>query len=118
VKRVLLVDDDHELAELLALELRRGGYTVHCADGLLNALEISAEEATFDALITDLHLPDADGTAVAEALGIPIKLALTGSSDPSDRQRLVAAGFASVLVKPLSGKQLLAALTQSLSAAP
>lgn len=110
-----MVDDDRELAELMARELQRAGHTVICADSLLNALEVSAEEAPFEVLITDLHLPDADGTAVAEALGIPIKLALTGSSAASDRQRLLAAGFCAVLVKPLSGKQLLEALNQSLS---
>lgn len=115
--RVLLVDDDRELCELLGAQLTRAGYEVSVADSLLAALQVASEEAPFDALITDLHLPDADGSAVAEALGVPIKLALTGSSSKEDAQRLLAAGFAAVLVKPLSGKQLVEALTRSLTAA-
>ena len=98
--RVLLVDDDRDLAELLASQLAREGYAVCVADSLLSAQQVASEEDPFDILITDLNLPDADGEAVAQALGIPIKLALTGSSSTADAKRLMAAGFAAVLVKP------------------
>ncbi len=114
MKRVLLVDDDADLSELLATQLRRAGYEVSMADSLHNALEVTSREAVFDVLITDLNLPDADGAAVAKALGVPIKLALTGSSSPADAKRLLADGFAAVLVKPLSGKQVVEALTHLL----
>lgn len=115
--RVLLVDDDVDLAELLAEALTRGGYDVRCADSLFDALAVTRAEAPFDVLITDLHLPDADGAAVAKALAVPVTLALTGSTAPADAQRLLAEGFAAVLVKPLSGLQLLEALSRSLAAA-
>jgi CheY-like chemotaxis protein len=113
MKRVLLVDDDRDLAELLAGQLTRAGYDVRWADSLFGALEVAGEETPFDVLVTDLNLPDADGAAVAEALGVPIKLALTGSSSAADSKRLLAAGFAEVLVKPLTGKQLVEALSRS-----
>ena len=112
--RVLLVDDDRDLAEMLGAQLTRAGYEVRTADSLLSALEVAGEEAPFDALITDLNLPDADGSAVAEALGVPVKLALTGSGSAEDVKRLLAAGFAAVLAKPLTGKQLVEALARSL----
>jgi CheY-like chemotaxis protein len=115
--RVLLVDDDRDLSELLAAQLTWAGYQVRTTDSLLSALQAASEEAPFNVLITDLHLPDADGSAVAEALGVPIKLALTGSSSAADSKRLLAAGFAAVLIKPLSGKQLLEALKRSLEEA-
>ena len=115
--RVLLVDDDRELSELLEAQLNRAGYQARCADSLLSALTIAAEEPPFDVLITDLNLPDADGAAVAEALAVPIKLALTGSSFAADEQRLKAAGFAAVLVKPLSAKHVIEAVERSLGAA-
>ena len=100
------MDDDLDLSELLAGQLIRSGYEVHCADSLFSALQVSAEEGPFDVLVTDLNLPDADGAGVAEALGVPIKLALTGSSSADDKKRLLAAGFAAVLVKPLTSTQL------------
>lgn len=114
--RVLLVDDDRELAELLAAQLTRGGYEVRVADSLFSALEVATVEPPFDVLVTDLHLPDADGSAVGEALGVPVKLALTGSSSAQDEKSLLAAGFAAVLTKPVTGKQLGEALARSLEA--
>ena len=117
MKRVLLVDDDRELSELLAAQLTRGGYAVCFADSLLSAMTGASEEAPFDVLVTDLYLPDADGAAIAEALGVPIKLALTGSGAPADAERLLAAGFAEVLVKPVSGPKLLDAISRSLKTA-
>lgn len=113
--RVLLVDDDHDLSELLGAQLTRAGYEVRVADSLFTALEVAGEEEPFDVLVTDLNLPDADGTSVGEALGVPIKLALTGSSSAEDVKRLLAAGFFEVLTKPMTGKQLVEALKRSLT---
>ncbi len=115
--RVLVVDDDRDLSELVAAQLKREGFEVSLADSLLGALQVASEEDPFDVLITDLHLPDADGDSVAEALGVPIKLALTGSSSAADAQRLLAAGFSEVLIKPLTGVELVEALRRSLEAA-
>ena len=112
--RVLLVDDDEDLCELVAAQLTRAGFEVAVADSLRSALEVASEQKPFDVLITDLHLPDADGAMVAQALGVPIKLALTGSSSPSDAKRLMGEGFAAVLVKPLMANQLVEALKRSL----
>ena len=112
----MLVDDDAELAELLASQLTRAGFEVRFADSLANAQQVASEEKPFDVLITDLHLPDGDGAAVATALGVPIKLALTGSSNSDDAKRLMADGFSAVLVKPLSAKQVVEAVTRSLEA--
>ncbi len=114
MKRLLLVDDDVELSELLARKLSRAGYEVRSADSLRAALELTAVEAPFDVLITDFHLPDADGAGVAAALRVPITLGLTGSSDPADAERLRAAGFAAVLIKPVGGQQVLDAVARTL----
>ncbi len=110
--RVMLVDDDLELVELLAHQLKRAGYQVRFADSCASAVEIARAEPRFDLLITDLHLPDADGAEVAAQLKAHVSLALTGSSAPSDVARLRAAGFAEVLVKPLTGRQMLEAVTR------
>lgn len=112
----MLVDDDLELVELLAHQLKRAGYDVRFSDSCAGAVEVARTEPRFDALITDLHLPDADGAEVAAQLKAHVSLGLTGSSSAADANRLLAAGFAEVLVKPVTGKQLLDALTRCLGA--
>lgn len=117
VTRLLLVDDDRDLSALLAMQLQRAGYEVQSADSFLSALQLTSEQPPFDVLITDLNLPDADGAAVAQALNVPIRLVLSGSSSAEDERRLMAAGFSAVLRKPISGEHLLAAVAKSVAGA-
>ena len=74
-------------------------------------------ESKFDVLVTDFHLPDGDGIDVARALGIPICLALTGSSADADTRRLTNEGFAAILVKPVVVSRLVSAIQQAVSSA-
>jgi len=72
--RVLIIEDAQDDADLLALELRHGGYQVHyrrvdCAAGMRHALESS----TFDVIIADYVMPGFSGL---EALGILKELAV------------------------------------------
>ena len=113
-RRVLLVEDDRDLAEVLCEDLIRGGYTVTLADSVQGAKEQVAEQPAFEVLITDLHLPDGEGVELARTLGIPICLALTGASWAKASERLPD-DFAAVLVKPISGQQLGEALLKCLS---
>ncbi len=113
--RVLLVEDDLDLGELLAEVLAGEGYAVRTADSLRRALEVARAEAPFDVLLTDLHLPDADGETVARALRVPLSLALTGTNAPGQTPRLLEAGFAAVLLKPLTRRQLLDAVGLALA---
>ncbi|MBS1153629.1 MAG: response regulator [Myxococcaceae bacterium] len=114
--RVLLVDDETDLADLMASQLTRAGFEVRCADALLSA-EAANLETKFDVLVTDLHLPDGDGVDVARSLKIPICLALTGSSVEADAKRLISEGFAMVLVKPVTSARLVAAIHDAVAAA-
>jgi DNA-binding response OmpR family regulator len=112
--RVLLVDDESDLAELMANQLTRAGFDVRCADALLTAKAVG-DEHTFDVLVTDFNLPDGDGVDVARALKIPICLALTGNSDDADTKRMLAAGFAAVLVKPVTASRLVEAIKSAIA---
>lgn len=114
--RVLLVDDEQDLAELLASQLTRAGFEVRCADALQSA-KVANEELKFDVLVTDLHLPDGDGIDVARSLAIPICLALTGSSVEADAKRMIGEGFAAVLVKPITSLQLVTAIKDAIARA-
>ena len=65
--RVLVVDDEPEIAELVAEHLRRDGLTVEVvASGSKALLRLQAE--TFDVVVSDLRMPDLDGPALVAAL--------------------------------------------------
>jgi two-component system response regulator PilR (NtrC family) len=64
--RVLVVDDEKSMRELLVITLERAGYDVVAADGGESALDVLRREA-FDAVITDLRMPRIDGLQVLRA---------------------------------------------------
>jgi CheY-like chemotaxis protein len=109
--RVLIVEDDvaarETLAELVAF---LGHEAWPSADGK-EALA-RAERELPDVCLVDIGLPDMDGNEVAQALrrgarGREMRLiALTGHSDPTERQATLAAGFDDHVVKPVSLEQL------------
>jgi two-component system CheB/CheR fusion protein len=103
---VLIVDDNLDSAESMAMLLRLYGHEVRLAHDGVAALE---EALTFrpDVVFLDLSLPKMDGFEVARRLRSEptmqdVKLiAMTGYSQESDRQRTQAAGFHLHLVKPV-----------------
>jgi CheY-like chemotaxis protein/two-component sensor histidine kinase len=116
-KRVLLVEDNEDAAVALAMCLEEYGYVVHhvgtCADALR-----TARSQPFDAVLTDLGLPDGSGIDVGRVLArqLPV-VALSGYGREQDRRRCAEAGFAGHLVKPADPAEVHAKLTQVLSAA-
>jgi DNA-binding response OmpR family regulator len=66
--KLLLVDDDENLREMLCLVLENGGFKVDVATNVNEALKLIADK-TFDVLVTDLHMPSpGDGLTVASAM--------------------------------------------------
>jgi CheY-like chemotaxis protein len=104
--RILVVDDNRDTADSLAMLLRSSGSDVRTAYDGLEALEV-ANEFHPDVGLLDIGLPKADGHEVARRLrmapwGKQIRLiAITGWSSESDRARSADAGFDHHLVKPL-----------------
>jgi signal transduction histidine kinase/integral membrane sensor domain MASE1 len=105
--RVLVVDDNVDAAESLALILRGDGYDVATAHDGASALD-KAGETAFDFIILDIALPDdLDGYEVARRIRGARRLpdvtliALTGFGQEEDRRRAVDAGFDHHLVKPV-----------------
>ncbi|MEJ8835900.1 hybrid sensor histidine kinase/response regulator [Ramlibacter sp. AN1133] len=115
-KRVLLVEDNHDAATVLALCLEEYGYVVEHVATCADALRV-ARAGTFDAVLTDLGLPDGSGIDVGRALSgqLPV-VALSGYGRDQDRQRSSQAGFAAHLVKPADPAQVHACLSGLLSA--
>ncbi len=118
---VLVVDDNRDAAESLAMLLRTTGADVHVAhDGPAALEEFELREPNI--VLLDIGMPEMDGYEVARRLreiSSPQRVAivaLTGWGQDEDRQRVRAAGFDHHLVKPVDLASLQALLT-SLAAA-
>lgn len=106
--RLLVVEDDPRLAELLEQELTVAGYRVTIVLRGGEAL-FEAEEGSFDLILLDLNLPDMDGLEVAEQLrGAHPILMVTARADVESRVAGLYAGASDYLVKPFSVHELLA----------
>lgn len=90
-RRVLLVEDAEVYAMLLQRAMEAGGWTVeHVAS--VAAARAALAARPFDVLLTDLHLPDGDATAVLEAAVRPGLTAVVMTADLDDAARTRAAG--------------------------
>jgi DNA-binding response OmpR family regulator len=112
VPRILLIEDDLRLAEMVSSYLGEAGFSVtHAATG--NAGIGLATRDGFDALILDLMLPDIDGLEVCRRVraraGTPI-LMLTARGDAMDRVVGLEMGADDYLPKPFEPRELLARL--------
>jgi DNA-binding response OmpR family regulator len=115
-ERILLVDDDPRLAEMVSEYLGEAGFRVTIASDGRTGLE-HLSRAPFDALVLDLMLPDMDGLEVcrqvrasaASASEIPI-LMLTARGDAMDRVVGLELGADDYLPKPFEPRELLARL--------
>ena len=112
--RVLVVDDEPRLTELLSLELDVEGYDVDIASDGATGLIRSRSEPAPDLIILDWNLPDFSGIDICQRIragGIctPI-LMLTGHEEVSDRVTALDAGVDDYLMKPFSIDELMARL--------
>src|SRR4051812_20237254 len=112
VHRALLVEADARLATMVADYLGEAGFRATRAATGAAALQLAAAES-FDAVILDLMLPDADGLDLCRSLrsrsDIPI-LMLTARGDPLDRVVGLELGADDYLPKPFEPRELLARL--------
>jgi PAS domain S-box-containing protein len=109
--RILVVDDNVDTADSLALLLRLHGHEVHTAHNGAAALETAQAEHP-DVILLDIGLPKLDGYQVAEslrrheALRDSLLVAVTGYGYEADRQRAKKAGFDHHFVKPVDPQAL------------
>jgi PAS domain S-box-containing protein len=117
-QRVLVVDDNVDAAETMALLLEALGYKSSVAHGGLPAIEaVKAQDP--DVVLLDIGLPDLNGHEVArrlraEMINPPPLIAITGYGQASDRDTSLEAGFRAHLTKPVDVDKLTALLEQLL----
>ena len=110
-RRVLLVDDNRDSVESLALLLALSGYETETAHDGLEAVRLAASWRP-DVVLLDIGLPKMNGYEVCRAIraepwgrDVPV-IALTGWGQDEARQRTAEAGFTAHLVKPVDFPKL------------
>lgn len=117
MKRVLVIDDDDDVRELVTWKLSHAGYsTLAAADGEAGVLAATTGDADElpDVVLVDWMMPKMTGVEVCAALrdnpltaAIPIIL-VTAKAQEAEVQRGFAAGADDYIVKPFSPKEMLA----------
>jgi DNA-binding response OmpR family regulator len=122
-KRILIVEDDPELLNLLRLSFKAAGFSIATASDGIEALK-KARSVSPDAVVLDLVLPELDGFAVCETLrknpdmaAIPV-LMLTGLSSELSRLAGLESGATDFIAKPVSPRQLIARVKQCIRHKP
>jgi signal transduction histidine kinase/ActR/RegA family two-component response regulator len=116
--RILVVDDNTDAADLLALMLDQAGYETTAVTDGPTAIE-AAQRLTPQIVILDIGLPGMSGYEVAQLLRKDARLAgtsliaLTGWGTPEDKRKALAAGFDEHLTKPVAAEDLHAALARA-----
>lgn len=111
--RILVVEDDHDIATLIALYLEKGGYTAeHLPSGVAVMPRLRA--GGIDLVILDVMLPGMDGLEVCQAIradgaiaDVPV-IMLTARGEESDRIAGLDLGADDYVTKPFSPKELVA----------
>jgi DNA-binding response OmpR family regulator len=113
-ERLLMIEDDHRLAEMLSRYLGENGFSVTAKHDAASGLRAAAEPgAGYSAVILDVMLPDLDGFEVCRRIRthsqVPI-LMLTARGDPTDRVVGLELGADDYLPKPFEPRELVARL--------
>src|SRR5262249_32961456 len=118
--RVLIVEDDADIADVLRRSLRNEGYEVKTTADGVEALDVAAGFAP-DLVVLDLGLPRLDGVEVCRRLrmegDVPI-LMLTARAETEDRVTGLDSGADDYLVKPFERRELLAPVRAPLRRPP
>jgi len=118
--RILVVDDEASIRELLSKTLALAQYDVDTAPDGVTALDRVRENSTYDLLIADLKMPGMDGLSLIREVkhlkaDLPV-IIITGFSSESSAIDAVNLGVAAYLTKPFRVPQVLAAAAKALGA--
>jgi two-component system, OmpR family, response regulator VicR len=115
-KKILVVDDEKPIADILQFNLKKEGYTVYCAYDGNQALEM-VEEINPDLLLLDIMLPNRDGMEVCREVrkkhDMPI-IMLTAKDSEIDKVLGLELGADDYVTKPFSTRELLARVKANL----
>ncbi len=107
--KILVVDDEKPICDLIDLNLSSAGYRCTCVQNGLDAISMIEKDA-FDLILLDIMLPGADGYDVMEYIlpfGIPV-IFITAKHEVKDRVKGLKLGADDYLVKPFDVVELVA----------
>lgn len=109
MKKVLIIEDEAKIADVVKAYLEREGFEVSIAESGEKALRLIKDG--YNLIILDLMLPDIDGESICAAIreisDLPI-IMLTAKSSEDDRVRGLGMGADDYIVKPFSARELVA----------
>lgn len=125
-KRILLVDDDQDLSELVRIRLENAGFEVECCMNGQQALESVSEELP-DAIVLDMEMPEKNGyTTLLEfkkkfdtgghsqsGANIPV-IVITGLAGGTIKDMVLSAGIYDFVEKPFSISLLVEKINKAL----
>lgn len=121
--RIALIEDNDDVRTGLRMLLENEGHTVlEAADGTAG-LALLRTDPALDVALVDIGLPVLDGLQVAQAVRssgarCPVLIAMTGYGGEAERERGIAAGFDSYLVKPVDPEALMEMLQSQAARQP
>ncbi len=122
-KRILIIDDEPELAQLISIFLGTAGFEVLSTYDGRQALEM-LERLPPDLVICDMVMPVMDGVATIQAIrsnprmrSIPI-IMLSAREQVRDIERALLAGANDYIVKPFRGTEIVATVKKNLTEQP
>jgi PAS domain S-box-containing protein len=110
-EHILYVDDEEALVELVTRTLQRGGYKVTgCCDAAQALADFKSDPYRFDAVVTDLSMPQMSGFELARQLlvirpDVPI-IMTSGYVRPQDEEQAIRAGIRELILKPDTIEQM------------
>ena len=107
--RILIVEDEKPISNLIRISLKKAGYLCSCAYDGAEAADI-LEAQRFDLILLDIMLPEIDGFSLMEyirPMGVPV-IFLTAKNSVADRVKGLDMGAEDYLVKPFEILELLA----------
>ena len=117
--KILIVEDEKPIADLLDMSLTAAGYSCDCLDNGVAAAD-AVEKKRYDLILLDVMLPGIDGFELMEFLApleIPV-IFITARSALKDRIRGLKLGADDYIVKPFSIRELLARIEAVLRRSP
>lgn len=115
--RILIVEDDADIADIIAVNLQYSGYSYVAIDDGGKAAELVAKDDAFDLAILDIMLPGLDGFALMEHMQshrIPV-LFLTAKADVMSKIKGLRDGAEDYIVKPFEVLELLVRIEKILA---
>ncbi|GAB6059687.1 sigma-54-dependent transcriptional regulator [Desulfonatronum parangueonense] len=115
--RVLIIDDDQIICNVLSKKIERLGHEVHCSYTISRGLEIAAC-TDFDVVFLDVRLPDGNGLEALPMINKgtmpPEVIIITGDSDPDGAELAIRSGAWDYIQKPSSLKSMVFPLIRAL----